>query len=122
MTFNFLPKCKICGERHRIGQCGVIDGNAQKPELVGSRPEAAPAQAEDARGVGTIDAAQDQGRAAPAPAQVRREHDATTGETYTRDLATGECYQRPKFDRNAYQRDLMRRRRAEKRTRLGSTL
>jgi hypothetical protein len=21
MTFNFLPKCKICGERHRLGQC-----------------------------------------------------------------------------------------------------
>src|SRR5256885_11274360 len=103
---DWLPLCKICGERHRLGFCPDLDplenqrivnpilnepqGVAflNSPQAVALEPKNNEAQAARPQETRTPLAAQDQGR-------------------------SHEPHSKKKFDKRAYQRDLMRRRRAE---------
>jgi hypothetical protein len=68
---DFIPKCRICGERHRLGQCG---GYAEEAKVAAAPPAPRPAAAP-----------QDQGRPLPKPAKALADYtDAEIAAEYLR--------------------------------------
>ncbi len=86
-----LPKCKICGEKHRLGPCPQNQSRAKATEgkagMAGGTPTVRGSTAGTGLRVGEAVAVQ------PATSEIM---DATAGETA------------PKFDREAYHREYMR--------------
>lgn len=102
-----LPRCKICGERHRLGGCpsskssdggvesrhaGSLVGRAATDRMTGNTSRAdALNEGTPSGGLPSLEAG-----VAPSPSEAKRKRAP-----------------RGTFDRNAYQRDYMRKRRAK---------
>lgn len=95
-----LPKCRICGERHRLGPCPSVARSSRS------------AKAEKVAG---------NGERRFDPGSLAKAGDGASGKTplqqpgVVEEAAATEIISGPAFDRQAYQRDYMRRYRARKR-------
>lgn len=97
------PKCKICGDRHRLGPCAQslkkVSPKAAN-EMVGGLPVTAAPYLADGTGR----------RASTSAAKLKA--DLETGLTAGETATPRKRAPRGTFDRKAYQRELMRKRRA----------